>query len=170
MLSALAQRICALHGGAEPGTPLAPPGFASIRRQPARARVSARADASLTGLAEARARCLLRRVLDTNQRRQYEAYGCFAVQVADRSTFGILPRPFFNVMELRTGALYCCVIEGKVPLADLMLAQKLLLERDPDLFFSTANATGKGCTQDDRLRCLLTAWEAGRGDCNRDIA
>jgi hypothetical protein len=92
------------------------------------------------------------------------------VRVADRSAFGILPRPFFNVMELRAGVLYCCVTEEKVPLADLMLAQKLLLERDPDLFFSTANATDKACTRDDRLRCLLAQWETGRDDCNRDIA
>jgi hypothetical protein len=163
MLGALAQRICALRGGAEVGTLLAPLGLASIRGRPPRAQSSARANVALTALAEARARCLLRRVLDTDQRRQYEAYGCFAVEVADRGVFGILPRRFFNVMELCTGVLYCCVTEAKVPLADLMLAQKLLLECDPDLFFSTANATGKARTQDDRLRCLLLGWETGRG-------
>jgi hypothetical protein len=80
------------------------------------------------------------------------------VRAADLGAFGILPRPFFNVMELRTGHLYCCVTEAKLPLADLMLAQKLLLERDPQVFFSTANALGKACGRDDRLRCLLVEW------------
>jgi len=162
MLAALAQRIFALPGGSELTTirellrgPRSP---AFPRWQQTRAGASARASTPLTALAQARARCLLRRVLDTNQRQQYDAYGCFAVRAADLGAFGILPRPFFNVMELRTGHLYCCVTEAKLPLADLMLAQKLLLERDPQVFFSTANALGKACGRDDRLRCLLVEW------------
>jgi hypothetical protein len=47
-------------------------------------------------------------------------------------------------------------------MADLMLAQKLLLECDPELFFTTANALGEARGRDDQLRCLLAAWQ-GQG-------
>jgi len=172
MLSELAQRFRAFFGGAGLGTLDASPasrGQAFVRRQGGTPSPPHRADAPVTVLSEARARCLLRRVLDTDQRRQYDAYGCFAVQVADRGAFGVLQRPFFNVIELRTGYLHCCVLEEKVPLADLMLAQKLLLECDPDSFFSIANATDKPCSSYDRLRALLAGWQPGCSQ-SRDTA
>jgi hypothetical protein len=164
MLATFARRISALCGGQQPRSFLELPGSAydptasADNRRFGTGRAGRRAT-PITGVAEARARCLLRRVLDASQRRQYDAYGCFAVQVAGRGAFGILPRPYFNVVELRTGLLYCCVTGVAVPMADLMLAQKLLLECDPELFFATANALGEARGRDDQLRCLLAGWQ-----------
>jgi len=89
--------------------------------------------------AEVRARQLLRRMLNPAQRETFELHGYFAVQVARRGTFWILPSPFFNVLHAETGNCYCAVPKTQVPLSDLMLAQKLLLENDPGSFFAVAN-------------------------------
>jgi hypothetical protein len=89
--------------------------------------------------AELRARQLLRRMLNPAQRQTFELYGYFAVHVARRGTFWILPSPFFNVLHAETGNCYCAVPKPPVPLSDLMLAQKLLLENDPGSFFAVAN-------------------------------
>lgn len=88
---------------------------------------------------EARARRLLTRLLNAQQLRELERHGCFTVKVPGRGTFCILPRSTFNVIHLQTGNLYCCTTEAFVPLSDLMLTQKLLLENDPDRFFAAAN-------------------------------
>jgi hypothetical protein len=89
--------------------------------------------------AELRARQLLRRMLNPAQRQTFELHGYFAVHVARRGTFWILPSPFFNVLHAETGNCYCAVPKPPVPLSDLMLAQKLLLENDPGAFFAVAN-------------------------------
>ena len=89
--------------------------------------------------AEVRARQLLRRMLSPAQREDFELHGYFAVQVARRGTFWILPSAFFNVLHAETGNCYCAVPKAQVPLSDLMLAQKLLLENDPGSFFAVAN-------------------------------
>lgn len=88
---------------------------------------------------EARARRLLLRLLNVQQLRELERHGCFTVKVPDRGTFCILPRSTFNVIHLQTGNLYCCTTEAFVPLSDLMLTQKLLLENEPERFFAAAN-------------------------------
>jgi len=90
-------------------------------------------------VSEARARRLLTRLLSTQQLQELDKHGCFTVRVPGRGTFCILPRSTFNVIHLQTGNLYCCTTEAFVPLSDLMLAQKLLLETDPDRFFAAAN-------------------------------
>lgn len=51
----------------------------------------------------------------------------------------IPPGAMFNVFEIATGHCYCAVPVTGVPIADLMLAQKLLLESDPAPFFLVAN-------------------------------
>ncbi len=89
--------------------------------------------------ADARARELLLRMLNPDQRAHYAAHGSFTVHVPGRGTFCILPRTTYNVVQLSSGDTYCCVCETPVPLPDLMLAQKLMLEREPERFFSTAN-------------------------------
>jgi len=89
--------------------------------------------------AEARARELLLRMLSSAQRKAFQSYGYFAVEVAKRGTFLILPSTLFNVLHVATGRSYCAVPRGETPLADLMLAQKLLLEHDPEQFFRVAN-------------------------------
>jgi hypothetical protein len=89
--------------------------------------------------AEARARELLLRMLSPAQRKAFQRYGYFAVEVAKHGTFLILPSTLFNVLHVATGRSYCAVPRGETPLADLMLAQKLLLEHDPEQFFRVAN-------------------------------
>ena len=43
------------------------------------------------------------------------------------------------MLDLDNGECYCCTTAVEVPLWDLMLAQKLLLENDPEQFFAVAN-------------------------------
>jgi hypothetical protein len=88
---------------------------------------------------EMRARRLLRRMLSEHQLRELQTHDCFTVEVKGRGRFCILPRSTFNVFHIQTGNLYCCNTEAFLPLSDLMLAQKLLLESDPDRFFAVAN-------------------------------
>ena len=89
--------------------------------------------------AEARARGLLLRMLSAPQKAEFQRYGYFAVEVAGRGRFLILPSTLFNVLHVATGRSYCAFPRGEAPLADLMLAQKLLLEDDPEQFFRVAN-------------------------------
>ncbi len=89
--------------------------------------------------AEARARRLLLRMLSPAQRAQFQGYGFFCVDVPMRNAFCILPRHVFNVLDLWTGDHYCCTAGAILPLSDVMLTQKLLLENDPQQFFSVAN-------------------------------
>jgi len=90
-------------------------------------------------MAEARARGLLLRLLNPVQREQFQHCGYFTVEVIGRGGLCVLPCPMFNVLELETGDCYCALPNAKVPLADLMLAQKLFLENDAERFFSIAN-------------------------------
>lgn len=103
------------------------------------------AAAARSQASEMRARRLLTRMLDVEQKRELQQHGCFTVKVQGRGLFCILPRSTFNVLSLETGAAYCCNIEAFVPISDLMLAQKLLLENDPDHFFSVANRRSEVC-------------------------
>ena len=89
--------------------------------------------------AEVRARRLLLRLLNPAQRLEFERYGYFAVLVPGRGKFWILPSRVFNVLHSATGHSYCGTPQTEIPLSDLMLAQKLLLENNPDLFFAVAN-------------------------------
>jgi hypothetical protein len=103
------------------------------------------AAAARSQASELRARRLLSRMLDATQKRELQQHGCFTVKVPGRGMFCILPRSTFNVLSLETGAAYCCNIEAFVPISDLMLAQKLLLENDPDHLFSVANRRSEVC-------------------------
>ena len=125
--------------------------------------------------ADARAQELLLRTLSPDQRAQWDAHRFFLVDVPNRGTFRILPRTAFNVVQVGSGDIYCCVSESPVPLADLMLAQKLMLELDPERFFSIANrsvasdfvtpgldfsaqtldAAGGGDRRRSRIRCSM---------------
>jgi hypothetical protein len=103
------------------------------------------AAAARSQASELRARRLLCRMLDADQKRELQQHGCFTVKVSGRGIFCILPRSTFNVLSLETGAAYCCNIEAFVPISDLMLAQKLLLENDADHFFTVANRRSEVC-------------------------
>lgn len=89
--------------------------------------------------AEARARKLLLRALSPRQRDEMQRCGYFFVDVANRGRFCILPSPYFNVLHIETGQCYCAVPRVAVPLSDLMLIQKLVLEHDAEAFFRVAN-------------------------------
>jgi hypothetical protein len=88
---------------------------------------------------------LLLEVLSPAQKTEFQRYGYFAVEVAERGRFLILPSTLFNVLHVATGRSYCAVPRGEAPLADLMLAQKLLLEHDPDQFFRVADCLLTEC-------------------------
>jgi hypothetical protein len=79
------------------------------------------------------------RVLNPSQRMQFMAYGFFSVEVPRRGAFCILAKAVFNVLDIATGDRYCCVLDANLPLSDLMLTQKLLLESVPERFFAIAN-------------------------------
>jgi hypothetical protein len=89
--------------------------------------------------AEVRARKLLLRTLTPAQREEFQLRGYFSVQVAKRGKYWILPSTVFNVLHAETGTSYCAGPRVEVPLSDLMLAQKLVLENDPEAFFAVAN-------------------------------
>jgi hypothetical protein len=78
-------------------------------------------------------------MLSTAQQKEFEAKGYFSVNVSTRGRFCILPSPMFNVLHVQTGDCYCAVPRAVVPLCDLMLSQKLILENDPERFFAVAN-------------------------------
>ncbi|MBI3530416.1 MAG: hypothetical protein HY067_20925 [Betaproteobacteria bacterium] len=89
--------------------------------------------------AEARAMQLLLRVLRTAQRDEFLRYGYFTVDARGLGRFQILQRCVFNVLSVESGIAYCAVPDITVPIPDLMLAQKLILENDPARFFQVAN-------------------------------
>jgi len=90
-------------------------------------------------VAERRARDLLLRMLTAKQRREFEMCGYFSVESPGRGRFWIFPWRSLNVVEPVTGDCYCGLPEGRLPVYDLMLSQKLLLENDPQRFFAVAN-------------------------------
>lgn len=102
--------------------------------------------------AQARAQQLLFSLLTRSQRDELRVKGYFSVFVVARGRFCILPCSVFNVLQIETGDCYCAVSTANVPLWDLLLTQKLMLEIDPDSFFSVAN-----CRRE--INCLLTPEE-----------
>jgi len=127
--------------------------------------------------ADRRARALLLRMLSRDQYAQWEAHGFFQVDVAGRGTFRILPRATFNVVQVASGECYCGVCPTPIPIPDLMLAQKLLLELAPERFFAVANrattyelltpgvdvsahgqdAAGRADRRESRVRCSMVS-------------
>ena len=92
----------------------------------------------------AKARKLLMVCLTPYQRFEFLEYGEFHVAGLDGYTYVIRERFGHNVFRIEDGDQtweYCLVTENwGVPKFDLMLAQKLLLEREPAAFFEKANA------------------------------
>jgi hypothetical protein len=89
--------------------------------------------------AEVRSKALLCRLLTAQQSSEHTLHGCFSVAVPGRGRYWILPRTYFNVVHAESGYSYCALPRVNVPVADLMLAQKLMLENDPNAFFRIAN-------------------------------
>lgn len=93
--------------------------------------------------ARERAERLLLECLTPYQRHEWRQYGEFHVTGADGYTYVIRPGQGHNVFRVEDGVRtveYCLVTRDFTPVADLMLAQKLLLEKDPEAFFEAANS------------------------------
>lgn len=99
-----------------------------------------------------RARKLLLSCLNPNQRLEFEACNMFHVRTRRGETFRIIAKPQHNVFRLepmhrddepllRKAVMEYCLVhqDSRIPVYDLMLAQKLLLETDPEKFVSLAN-------------------------------
>lgn len=89
--------------------------------------------------AKQKSRELLLRLLSPAQREEFQSAGKFTVQIRDGRQLRIERRHTFNVIDLGTRIRYCTHSATPVPIFDLMLAQKLMLETDPDSFFAVAN-------------------------------
>jgi hypothetical protein len=88
-------------------------------------------------LARQRAEALLVAWLSPEQRAQYRARGRFEVTTAAGRYYRVCPG---GVVRLNPrGSAYCIEATAPVPLADEMLATKLLLETDERRFLATAH-------------------------------
>lgn len=93
--------------------------------------------------AETRAKVLLCSILTGDQLCEMEALEQFHVQGADGHTYLIRKGYGHNVWRIEDGRKtveYCLITRGHVPVYDLMLTQKLLLETDPEHFQQKANS------------------------------
>jgi hypothetical protein len=87
--------------------------------------------------ARLRAEALLLAWLSPSQRAQYLARGWFEVTIAAGRRYRVRPGGVVRV-EPR-GSAYCVEATSPVPVADEMLANKLLLETDERRFLATAH-------------------------------
>jgi hypothetical protein len=96
------------------------------------------------GEADQKARALLRQWLSPAQLKQYESTGHFEVVGCDSGKrYRIHRYRQMNVEELNAGgtrvAVWCFEPEGYLPLADMMLAQKIALETNERAALAIAN-------------------------------
>ena len=89
--------------------------------------------------AKQKARELLLRNLDAVQEKSFKKDGTFRVTGKDSLVYTIKTARSFNVIG-PDGTKYCGQLTN-APIEDQMLAQKLLLEHEPDKFFKNANVS-----------------------------
>lgn len=89
--------------------------------------------------AKQKARELLIRNLDAGQEKSFKKDGEFRVTAKDGKAYTIKTARSFNVVG-PDGAKYCGQLRD-TPVEDQMLAQKLLLEHEPEKFFKNANVS-----------------------------
>jgi hypothetical protein len=95
-------------------------------------------DAALPRAAKRRARTLFLAKLDRKQRWSWFFLRRFDVVGASGRSYSIFSYQAFNV---RSGEReYCLQVQGRVPVYDKLLAQKLLIEADEQHFLTLANA------------------------------
>jgi hypothetical protein len=94
--------------------------------------------------AKEKARQLLMRNLDEGQLKSFKKDGSFRVTAKDGKVYTISTARSFNV-KAEDGTRYCGQL-ADTPVEDQMLAQKLLLQHDPEKFFKNANVTGGATT------------------------
>lgn len=97
--------------------------------------------------AERRSKVLLHEFLTKQQRLELKKTEAFTMQAADGQTYRITKGSCNNVKLLVDGevtASYCVVFKNheRLPVFDLMLAQKLWLENDPEGFKAIAYVYG----------------------------
>lgn len=101
--------------------------------------------------AHKKALALLCRWLSPEQRAEMEAHGHFHVQGGDGHLYLVQNGFGHNVFRIEDGqrtVRYCLVSkDARIPVYDLMLIQKLLLELDPETFLKTANKSRIPVTQ-----------------------
>jgi hypothetical protein len=90
--------------------------------------------------AKKKARDLLLKNLDPEQTAAFKKERKFSVVGKDKKVYTITDARSFNVVG-PDGVKYCGQLVN-TPIEDQMLAQKLLLEHDPDKFFKNANTSG----------------------------
>ena len=90
--------------------------------------------------AQKKARALLLKNLDATQAKSFNDKGEFEVKSANGFVYRITTARSFNVLA-PDGRKYCGQL-ADTPVEDQMLAQKLLLEHDPEKFFKNANVSG----------------------------
>lgn len=93
-----------------------------------------------------RARALLHGALTKAQRWELRATKAFTIQGKDKKTYLITEGGSLNVRLIQGGVAthaLCVVADHKhpVPVYDLMLTQKLMLETNPEAFWKIANVT-----------------------------
>lgn len=113
--------------------------------------------------AKQKARELLIRNLDAGQEKSFKKDGEFRVTAKDGKAYTIKTARSFNVVG-SDGAKYCGQLKD-TPIEDQMLAQKLLLEHEPEKFFKNANVspapTGREIRYsmvDDPRQWSVTNW------------
>lgn len=89
--------------------------------------------------AKQKARELLIRNLDAGQEKSFKKDGEFRVTAKDGKAYTIKTARSFNVVG-PDGTKYCGQLRD-TPIEDQMLAQKLLLEHEPEKFFKNANVS-----------------------------
>jgi len=90
--------------------------------------------------ARKKARALLLKHLNFEQKAAFKGAGTFQVKGQDGKQYKISAERSFNVTCLETGNRFCGQL-ADTPIEDQMLAQKLLLENEPEKFFKNTNMT-----------------------------
>lgn len=94
-------------------------------------------------LAFKRAAKLLDRYLTHKQRRELKKFGYIQVQGQDRMTYRIQAKDHQNIFRIKDGTpvMQFCVVSSqrRLPVPDLMLVQKLMLETNIEDFLNLAN-------------------------------
>jgi hypothetical protein len=121
-------------------------GLCGRHEQPFFARLAMSEDAALSWAAKWRARALLLSKLDAKQRRSWRLRRRFDVVASSGRRYTLAPYRPFNIRT--QDALFCVQVHGRIPAYDKLLAQKLLIEADEQLFLARAN-----------VRTFSRAWE-----------
>ncbi len=92
-------------------------------------------------ISENRALKLLQEHLSLSQRRELKRSRYFHVLAQNGQRFRIYQKSHQNIFRIVNGkeVMQYCIVAGDIPIFDLMLAQKLLLETNFDTFHSIAN-------------------------------